>query len=69
MRFLLSIKTVFLKPGSKLCYDDQREVHGHIFESDETLNHASKGQDPNAADNRWLRKTFENRMPIIISRI
>jgi putative restriction endonuclease len=46
MRFLLSIKTVFLKPGSKLCYDDQREVHGHIFESDETLNHASKGQEP-----------------------
>jgi putative restriction endonuclease len=27
MRFLLSIKTVFPKPGGKIWYDDQREVH------------------------------------------
>ena len=27
MRFLLSIKTVFPKPGGKVWYDDQREVH------------------------------------------
>jgi putative restriction endonuclease len=27
MRFLLSIKTVFPKPGSRVWYDDQRDVH------------------------------------------
>ena len=31
MRFLLSIKTVFPKPGGKVSYDDQREVHRQIF--------------------------------------
>jgi putative restriction endonuclease len=31
MRFLLSIKTVFPKPGGKVWYDDQREVHRQIF--------------------------------------
>lgn len=55
MRFLLSIKTVFPKPGGKVWYDDQREVHRQIFDGDETIDYAFMGQDPNAADNRWLR--------------
>jgi hypothetical protein len=33
MRFLLSIKTVFPKPGSKVWYDDQREVHRQVARS------------------------------------
>src|ERR1017187_4448984 len=65
MRFLLSIKTVFPKPGAKVWYDDQREVHRQIFEGDETIEYAFMGQDPNAADNRWLREAFENQIPII----
>jgi putative restriction endonuclease len=65
MKFLLSIKTVFPKPGGKVWYDDQREVHRQIFEGDETIDYAFMGQDPNAADNRWLREAFENRVPII----
>jgi putative restriction endonuclease len=65
MRFLLSIKTVFPKPGGKVWYDDQREVHRQIFEGDETVDYAFMGQDPNAADNRWLREAFENQIPII----
>jgi putative restriction endonuclease len=65
MRFLLSIKTVFPKPGGKVWYDDQREVHRQIFEGDETIDYAFMGQDPNAADNRWLREAYENRIPII----
>jgi putative restriction endonuclease len=32
MQFLLSIKTVFPKPGGKVWYDDQRQVHRQIFE-------------------------------------
>jgi putative restriction endonuclease len=65
MRFLLSIKTVLPKPGGKVWYDDQREVHRQIFEGDETIDYALMGQDPNAADNRWLREAFENQVPII----
>jgi putative restriction endonuclease len=65
MRFLLSIKTVFPKPGGKVWYDDQREVHRQIFEGDETIDYAFMGQNPDAADNRWLREAFENRVPIV----
>ena len=40
MRFLLSIKTVFPRPGGKVWYEDQREVHRQIFEADETIDYA-----------------------------
>jgi putative restriction endonuclease len=65
MRFLLSIKTVFPKPGGKVWYDDQREVHRQIFDGDETIDYAFMGEDPAAADNRWLREAFDNGVPII----
>jgi putative restriction endonuclease len=65
MRFLLSIRTVFPKPGGKVWYDDQREVHRQIFEGDDTVEYAFMGTDPNAADNRWLREAYENSTPII----
>jgi putative restriction endonuclease len=65
MRYLLSIKTVFPKPGGRVWYDDQREVHRQIFEGDETIDYAFMGQNPDAADNRWLREAFEKRIPVI----
>lgn len=65
MRLLLSIKTVFPKPGGRVWYDDQREVHRQIFEGDETVDYAFMGHDPDAAENRWLREAFENQIPII----
>ena len=65
MEFLLSIKTVFPRPSSRVWYDDQREVHRRIFEGDETINYAFMGKDPNAADNRWLREAFERQVPIV----
>lgn len=65
MPFLLSIKTVFPKPGGKVWYDDQREVLRQIFEGDETIDYAFMGQNADAADNRWLREAFENQVPII----
>jgi putative restriction endonuclease len=65
MQFLLSIKTVFPKPGGKVWYDDQREVHRQIFDGDETINYAFMGEDPAAADNRWLRQASEAGVPII----
>ena len=65
MRFLLSIRTVFPKPGGKVWYDDQRQVHRQIFEGDETVDYAFMGEDPNAADNRWLREAYESSTPIV----
>jgi putative restriction endonuclease len=65
MRFLLSIKTVFPKPGGRVWYDDQEQVHRQIFEGDETIDYAFMGQNPDAADNRWLREAYENQIPII----
>lgn len=65
MRFLLSIKTVYPTPGRRVWYDDQREVHRQIFEGSESVEYAFMGDDPNAADNRWLREAFENRVPVI----
>lgn len=65
MRFLLSIKTVVPKPGGRIWYDDQREVHRQIFEGEETVNYAFMGENPDAADNRWLREAWENQIPII----
>ena len=65
MQYLLSIKTVFPKPGAKVWYDDQREVHRQIFQGDETVDYAFMGRDPDAADNRWVREAFERQIPII----
>jgi putative restriction endonuclease len=66
MKYLLSIKTVFPKPGG-VWYDDQRHVHRQIFGGVDTIEYAFMGTDPNAADNRWLREAFENRVPIVTS--
>jgi putative restriction endonuclease len=67
MRFLLSVRTVFPPPGGKVWYDDQREVHRQIFDGDETVEYAFMGQNPDAADNRWLREAFESGIAIIYS--
>ena len=65
MRYLLSIGTVFPAPGKKVWYDDQREIHRRIIESEDTLDYAFMGQDPNAADNQWLLEAFKNQVPVI----
>jgi putative restriction endonuclease len=65
MRYLLSIKTVFPRPGAKIWYDDQRQVHKQIYGGDDAVDYAFMGTDPDAADNRWLREAMENRVPII----
>jgi putative restriction endonuclease len=49
----------------KVWYDDQRKVNRQIFDGDDTIGYAFMGQDPKAADNRWLREAFENQIPII----
>lgn len=65
MRYLLSIKTVFPRPGARIWYDDQKEVHRQIYAGEEVVDYAFMGNKPDAADNRWLREAMENRVPII----
>lgn len=65
MRYLLSIKTVFPRAGARVWYDDQREVHRQIFDGEEMVDYAFMGQNPDAADNRWLKEAFENQIPVI----
>jgi putative restriction endonuclease len=65
MEQLLSIRTVFPKPGRKVWYDDQREVHRQFIASDESVDYAFMGTNPDAADNRWLRTAMEQRTAII----
>ena len=65
MRYLLSITTVYPSPGRPVWYDDQLQVHSQIFESSEAVDYAFMGNNPDAADNRWLREAFENRVPVI----
>jgi putative restriction endonuclease len=65
MGYLLSIKTVYPKPGGRVWYDDQRDVHNRIFEGEEVVDYAFMGDNPKAADNRWLREAMENKIPII----
>ena len=65
MQFLLSIKTVFTKPGGRVWYDDQREIHRKIFGSDEVVEYAFMGANPEVADNRWLREALEHQVPIV----
>jgi putative restriction endonuclease len=65
MQYLLSIRTVYPRPGGRVWYHDQRDARRQIFEGDETIDDAFMGTNPDAADNRWLREAYENRIPII----
>lgn len=65
MRCLLSIRTVFPRPGARVWYDDQRQVHRQIYEGDEAVDYAFMGQNADAAENRWLREAMQNAVPII----
>ncbi len=65
MHFLLSIKTVVPKPGNRVWYDDQREVHRQIYEGEELIDYSFTGDDPEASDNRNLRIAYERQIPLI----
>jgi putative restriction endonuclease len=65
MEFLLSIRTVFPRAGNRIWYDDQRQVHQQIYDGEDTVDYAFMGTDPEAAENRWLKETMDQRTPII----
>lgn len=65
LQWLLSIRTVFPKPGAKVWYDDQRSAHQQIYRSIDAVDYAFMGTDPDAADNRWLREAMEAGIAVI----
>jgi putative restriction endonuclease len=65
MKHLLSIRTVYPRPGRKVWYDDQREVHRQIYGGDEAVDYAFMGSDPEAPDNRNLRDAMNHQTPVI----
>ena len=67
MQHLLSVRTVFPRTGRKVWYDDQRRVHAQIHAGEELVDYAFMGDDPKAADNRWLQEAMLAQVPIIYS--
>lgn len=65
MPYLLSVRTVYPRAGTRIWYDDQRRVHTQIHSGNELIDYAFMGQNPDAADNRWLREAMENAVPVI----
>lgn len=65
MKYLLSIRTVFPRSGNRVWYDDQRHVHKALYHSEEFVEYAFMGKDPDAADNRWLREAKHNQVLIV----
>lgn len=65
MKHLLSVRTVYPKPGARFWYDDQRAVHTQIERGDELVDYAFMGTDPEAADNRWLRDARDSQIPLL----
>ena len=55
---LLSIRTVYPKSGARVWYHDQREVQAQLQGGAGAMDYAFMGQDPDAADNRWLREAY-----------
>lgn len=65
MKRLLSIRTVYPRPGARVWYDDQRTVHQQIYQSVESVDYAFMGKNPDAADNKWLREAMEAGIRVI----
>ena len=65
MAWLLSVKTVFPRRGGRVWYDDQRDAHRQIYAGDDIVEYAFMGEDPTAADNRWLHEAMERQVPVI----
>jgi putative restriction endonuclease len=65
MAHLLSVRTVFPRTGTKVWYDDQRVVHERVSRGQELIDYAFMGDNPDAADNRWLRRAYLAQIPVL----
>src|SRR5262245_9483192 len=65
MRHLLSITTVVPRKGRRVWYADQASVHRDIYSGEAGITYSFMGNDPNTAQNQWLRDAVELRIPVI----
>ena len=65
MRTVLSIRTGVPRPGRKIWYDDQINVHRQIYEQDDTVEYSFEAGDPDKGNNLRLRKAWEKQLPVI----
>jgi putative restriction endonuclease len=65
MTYLLSVRTVYPRSGARVWYDDQRIVHHQVSAGHELVDYAFMGDDPDAADNRWLKEAHDAQVPIL----
>ena len=65
MGTVLSIRTGVPRPGRKIWYDDQRNVHRQIYDQDEAVEYSFAPGDPNKGDNLRLRVAWEKQLPVI----
>ncbi|MCY4007814.1 MAG: HNH endonuclease [Rhodobacteraceae bacterium] len=65
MATVLSIRTGVPRPGRKIWYEDQVNVHRQIYEPDETVEYALERGDPNKGNNLRLRVAWEQQFPVI----
>ena len=65
LRYLLSVRTVYPRVGARVWYDDQRIVQEQVARGDELIDYAFMGDNPDAADNRWLREAHNDQVPFL----
>lgn len=65
MEHLLSVRTVFPRTDARVWYDDQRVVHEQVASGRGLVEYALMGDNPEAADNRWLKRAHEAQVPIL----
>ncbi|MEI9850107.1 MAG: HNH endonuclease [Sphingomonas sp.] len=65
MRRLLSIKTVYPKPGGRVWYDDQRRAHAQIHAANELVDYSFMVGGADKAENQWLRDAMAECVPIL----
>jgi len=65
MSHLLSIRTVYPRQGGRIWYDDQRTVHEQIYKGIDVVRYSFMRENPNSAQNQWLRQAMLEGVPII----
>lgn len=65
MQRLLSLKTVYPRPGNRVWYDDQQLAHGQIHAAGELVDYSFMVGGADKAENRWLYEAMVDQTPVI----
>ena len=65
MPYVLSIRTSVPRAGRKVWYGDQQAAHDQIYSGQDGIDYAFMGDNPDCAENRWLREAMDLQLPLI----